>query len=41
MAEDKADVYGLYILIAAGLLLVGGALMLAGQRVRKHQVAAL
>lgn len=33
------DVYGGYIVIAAGLLLTGGGLMLLGQRAGKHQVA--
>ncbi|CAM3325450.1 hypothetical protein PSFL111601_19290 [Pseudomonas floridensis] len=41
ITDFRPGAYGVYILIAAGLLLVGGAFMLAGQRVRKYQVAVL
>ncbi|KPC32946.1 Arabinose efflux permease [Pseudomonas syringae pv. cilantro] len=41
MNDYRPGVYGGYILIAAALLLVGGAFMLAGQRVRKHEAVAL
>ncbi|MGO3579650.1 MFS transporter [Pseudomonas helleri] len=34
------DVYGIYIFFAAGLLLLGGGLMLIGQRTSKGQLAA-
>lgn len=38
--EAPLDVYGAYIFLAAGLLLLGGALMLAGQRASKGQLVA-
>ncbi|SDX73983.1 hypothetical protein SAMN05216247_101788 [Pseudomonas salomonii] len=38
--DAPLDVYGAYIFLAAGLLLLGGALMLAGQRASKGQWVA-
>ena len=38
--DAPLDVYGAYIFLAAGLLLLGGALMLAGQRASKGELVA-
>ena len=38
--DAPLDVYGAYIFLAAGLLLLGGALMLAGQRAGKGELVA-
>ncbi|MGF6114180.1 MFS transporter [Pseudomonas frederiksbergensis] len=37
--DVRLDVYGWYIFVAAGLLLLGGGLMLMGQRATKRQMA--